>query len=188
MRCLGVLLATFALGGCGLPLGAAAWLESKLYSGDGHVSTCSTLFAAGYFIDFPPFDPTKPSTVVYRLSHVPQVWRAPRFCMKFHSQMWPTDQEETRLTPVLHVRITDSRGRVQAIDISPSVVSPTVSLSFTTAGWGQSSPDLFSICGPTERLHFARGETYSMSVSYTPGAALIPAKEAYFEIEDCASY
>ena len=188
MRYLALLLGTLALGGCGLPLGAAAWVESKLYSGDGHISTCSTLFAGGYSIEFPAFDPTQPKTVVYRMSHVPQVWRAPRFCMSFHSQMRTTDQEETRLTPMIHVRIADSRNRVQAIDISPAVVSPTVSLSFTTAGWGESSPDLFSICGPTESLHFARGETYSMSVSYTPGSALLPVREAYFEIEDCASY
>jgi len=188
MRCHALLLLTFALSGCGIPAGAVTWVERKLYSGDGHISGCSTLFAAGYRIDFPPFDPAQPKTVVYRISHVPQVGRAPRFGMLFHSRMLPTDQEETRLTPLIHVRVTDARGRVQAVDISPAVVSPTVSLSFTTAGWGSSSADLFSIWGPDPSLHFARGETYSMSVSYTPGAAIIPAKEAYFEIEDCASY
>jgi len=188
MRNLVLLLPMLVLSGCGLPFGTVAWIESKLYSGDGHISTCSTILAAGYRIEFPPFDPTQPKTVVYRFSHVPQVWRKPRFGMLFHSQMSPTDQEETRLTPLIHVRVTDTRGRVQAVDISPAVVSPTVSLSFTTAGWGQSSPDLFSIWGPDASLHFAPGESYSTSVSYTPGAAPIPAKEAYFEIEDCASY
>ncbi len=89
---------------------------------------------------------------------------------------------------MIRVRITDSHGKVQSVDLSPSVVSPTVSLSFTTAGWGQSSPDLFSIWGPAASLRFVRGETYSLSVSYTPGSVLLPAKEAYFEIEDCASY
>ncbi len=98
MRSRALFLLMFALSGCGIPAGAVTWVESKLYSGDGHISSCSTLFAAGYRIDFPPFDPTLPNTVVYRISHVPQVSRAPRFGMRFHSKMQPADEEETRLT------------------------------------------------------------------------------------------
>jgi len=164
------------------------WIKAKQYSGDGTLRTCSTILAQGYAIDFPPFDPGQPYTAVYRISHVPQVSRAARFCMNFHLKINPTDEEETRLTPVIRVRITDRHGRVQSVDLSPTVVSPTVPLSPSVGGWGSSSPDLFGIYGPDANLHFTRGETYSISVAYRPGSVPIPAKQAYFGIEDCAFY
>jgi len=156
------------------------WIKAKQYSGDGTLRICSTLLAQGFAIDFPPFDPTQPYTVVYRVSHVPQVQRAPRLCLRFRSGMLPssTDDLKKRVTAIVGVRITDSRGQVQSVDLSPSA-----------AGWGHESPDLFGIFQPdSSGLHLDRRESYVVDFSYTPGAVPLPVSEVYFEIEDCAFY
>jgi hypothetical protein len=180
MRYLGVLLATLTLSGCGLPLGAAAWVESKLYSGDGHISTCPTLFAAGYRIEFQPFSPAHPYHAVYRLAHVPQVGRAPRLALRFRSDMLPSSMDDLkkRVSSVVRVRISDSHGRVQSVDLSPS-----------GAGWGHESPDFFGVFQPdSSGLHLERSENYLVNLSYTPGAVPLPVGEVYLEVEDCAFY
>jgi hypothetical protein len=155
------------------------WIKAKQYSGDGTLRTCSTVFAQGYAIDFPGFDPTQPYAAVYRVSHLPQMSRAPSVCLMFHSNTPPDlDELKARLTATIRVSIADSHGRAQVIDLSPSI-----------AGWRHTSPDLFGIYSPyPSHLRFVRGQQYSVSVSYTPGAIPLPAKEAYFEIEDCAFY
>jgi hypothetical protein len=87
------------------------------------------------------------------------------------------DELKTHLTAAVRVSVTDSHGGAQSVDLSPSV-----------AGWGHSSPDLFVFGSHRNRLRLAPAQAYSISVSYTPGSVPVPAKKAYFEIEDCASY
>ena len=156
------------------------WIKAKQYSGDGTLHTCSTILAQGFTIDFQPFSPAHPYHAVYRLAHVPQVGRAPRLGLRFHSDMLPSSMDDLkkRVSSVVRVRISDSHGRVQSVDLSPS-----------GAGWGHESPDFFGVFQPdSSGLHLERGENYLVDLSYTPGAVPLPVSEVYLEVEDCAFY
>jgi len=161
MRCPALLLAAFALSGCGLPLGAGAWIESKLYSGDGHISTCSTLFAAGYSIDFPPFDPTKAHTARYRISRLPHVGGAPYVCLRFHADMSPsTDELKKHVSAALRFRLTDPKGHELQ----------TIALPLAAAIWGHQSPNFFQIWDFDHgQLRVRPNASYVLEASYTPG-------------------
>jgi hypothetical protein len=180
MRYSALLLAAFALSGCGIPLGAGTWIESKLYSGDGHISTCSTLFAAGYFIDFPPFDPTKTYTARYRVSHLPHVGRSPYICLRFHSNMSPsTDELKKHVSAALRFRLTDPQGHELQ----------TISMPLSAAIWGHESPDFFQIWDFDHgQLRVQSNADYILEASYKPGDFPPQVRKVYLQLQDCASY
>jgi hypothetical protein len=175
-----VLIIALALGGCGIPATAEMWLQTKSYSGDGTIHSCCTLFGAGYMIDFPAFSASRPFTASYRMAHVPKVFGSdPYLRLCFH---WQREDDLTRsrsITANVRFTLLDGRGKqVRSLE-----------LPISSSMWGETGPDLVEVWdfnkGP---IHFAAGEHYVLNVSYTPGSVPPPTKEAWLEIDNCATY
>src|SRR5262249_10869851 len=108
MRRLALLAVALALGGCGIPASAEMWLQTKRYSGDGHIYNCSNLIGAGYCIDFPEFDATRPFTASYRLTHIPRVFdRDPLIYLKFRCDFGSSDEIKKSVTASFRVTQLD---------------------------------------------------------------------------------
>src|SRR5713101_5335897 len=112
MKRVATVLVALALNGCGIPADLEMWLQTKRYSGDGVIRTCSNLFAAGYCIDFPKFDASQPYSASYRLSHVPRVHargREPIIYLRFDGdRSFPRNG----LSDSFRMTLANSRGEV----------------------------------------------------------------------------
>jgi hypothetical protein len=156
------------------------WAETKQYSGDGVIHTCSNLFGSGYEIDFPKFDASRPFVASYRLSHVPQTARERAgISLRFYQPDYlMAETKKGSITATFRFTLSDAHNR--------TLHSAEVKLS--SAGWSESQR-LFSVyAGERSYFHFEPNTAYVLRVSYTPGAVPPPAKELYFAIDSCAFY
>jgi hypothetical protein len=159
-------------------------LEGQIqqYSGDGVIHSRSTLLMAGYIIEFPKFEASRPYAASYRLSHVPQLQRVdgrsnPGIYLRFKSNLGfaATRELKKKSGAVLRLTIVDSHGEV--VRSMKSAVS--------VAGWTQRQ-NVYSISGGEFR--FDAGASYVLKIHYIPGPVPLPAKELYVVIDDCAFY
>jgi hypothetical protein len=180
MKTLFLMATSFLLSGCGIFADPTMWVETKGYSGDGVIHTCSTLFGGGYGIDFPKFDASRPYTASYRISNVPQTARERSgFSLRFLQPDYRmAKSREGSVTATFSFTLCDQRNT--------TLHSAQVSVS--RAGWSQSQ-GLFSVyAGKKSYVHFERGARYVLKVSYTPGTRPPPAKELFFAIDNCSTY
>lgn len=157
------------------------WLQAKRYSGDGIIQTCSSLVGAGYRIDFPEFDASRPYSASYRLSKLPQVFRRdPVIYLKFHLNPDFGIPEETkkRITASFRITLFDSQSHV--------IRSAELTLA-DTIWWGGEHP-LGAYDLPKSVFHFNWNTPYILQVSYEPGLVPPPATQLYFSIDNCAFY
>jgi hypothetical protein len=175
-------LVCLGLSGCGIPGGAVMWVQTKRYSGDGVIRNCSNLLGSGYAIQFPTFDASRPFAASYRVSHVPQLHRIdgrndPTVYLRFYSNIGYTKslQIQKGVTARFQVILMNSRGQVMH----------SVEVPLSTSGWS-STQNLYAVSKGA--FHFDPDASYLLNVSYEPGAVPPPAKELYFEIDNCAYY
>jgi hypothetical protein len=170
------------------PLGAATalllcattTLNASRYSGDGEFRSCSNLFARGYAITFPSFPIDRQYSASYKLSHVPSVGRDPYVYLSFHSDALPfaSDTARPHVTSVIRLVLEDSSGR--------QLRSLELPLSKSIWRWSQHVFGAYDL--HESKFHLDPSASYILHVSYTPGSVPPPAKQAYFEIDDCAYY
>lgn len=175
------MLACLALISCGIPGSTVMWAETKQYSGDGVIHSCSNLFGGGFAIDFPTFDSSRPYAASYRLSHVPQTGRGSVIYLRFErSGLLPSAaQRKTKsATSTFRFTICDAKGSV--LDSADFHVSNAI---LTQTG------SIFGIyeLGKSE-FRFEYNNSYVLKVSYVPGSVPPPAKQLYFAIDNCAFY
>jgi len=156
---LATVLVSLALSSCGVPRGIQLWLQAKSYSGDGVIYTCSNLVTAGYHIDFPRFEASRPYFAAYRLSRIPKVY----------------DRAQEPREPVIHLRYDGDRA------LPRDALSDTFGITLKRSTGG-----IIQEYG--HKLHIHDRESYILSVSYEPGHAPLHVKELYFELDNCASY
>jgi hypothetical protein len=175
MKLLGVSAILFLLCGC-MPMA----VKAKRYSGDGEIRSCSNLLAQGYSITFPRFPIDQPYSASYRLAGVPSVGRDPVVYLSFPSNAPPSasDTARSRVTSTIRVTLQNSSGKeIRSLD-----------LPLATAIWRWSQEVFGAYDLEKNVFHFDPSAAYTLHVTYTPGAVPPPAKEAYFEIDGCASY
>ena len=155
-------------------------IKEGRYSGDGEFHTCSNLLGQGYSIAFPSFPADQPYSASYKLAHVPSVGRDPYLYLSFHSDAPPSasDTVKPHVTASIHVTLEDSRSRE----------ARSLELSLAKAIWRWSQNVFGAYDLEKGVFHFAPSASYVLRVSYTPGSVPPPAKEVYFEIDDCAFY
>jgi hypothetical protein len=179
MRRLILLVVALALGACGIPASAEMWLQTKRYSGDGHIYNCSNLISAGYCIDFSEFDAARPFSASYRLAHVPKVFgRDPLIYLKFRCDFGSSDEIRKRVTASFRVTQLDASGAVIRSSEFP----------MAAAIWSESQ----YLCGAYDMdkspLRFSPSGSYVLKVSYDPGPVPPPTKRLYFSLDNCAFY
>ena len=155
-------------------------VETKQYSGDGVIHTCSNLFGGGYGIDFPKFDASRPYAASYRLSNVPQTVRERTgISLRFHQANYLMAQhKKNSVTATFRFTLIDARNRTLH----------SVAVRVSSAGWSENQR-LFSVyAGEKSYFHFQPNTAYVLKVSYMPGAVPPPAKELYFAIDNCSFY
>ena len=112
MRTLLALIIALALAGCGIPAGVAMWFQTRRYSGDGIIRSCSNLASAGYSIDFPAFDASRPFNASYRMADVPKVaGRDPQIYLKFRCEFGSSEEIIKHTTASFHLAVLDSSGK-----------------------------------------------------------------------------
>jgi hypothetical protein len=161
------------------------WIQTKRYSGDGTIRTCSSFLSGGYAIKFAEFDSAHPYSTSYRLSHVPQIsssgrGRDPLLYLRFQWYGRFSDWAEIQrgVTGKIRLILQDSEGR--------TVKSNELSLAEMTYTESQDVYGGYDLA--RTRLHFEPSRNYVLRVTYTPGAIPLPANRLYFEIHDCAYY
>jgi len=179
MRTLVALIIALALDGCGIPASGEMWLQTKRYSGDGVIHNCSNLIGAGYRIDFPEFDASRPFSASYRMMHVPKVFaRDPLIYLKFRCESGGSDEIKERITASFRITLLDSAG---------SVIR-SVEFPMSRTIWEESQ----NLCGAYDLekspFRFLPSASYLLKVSYDPGAVPPPAKRLYFSVDNCAFY
>jgi hypothetical protein len=155
-------------------------VKARRYSGDGQFEVCSNLLAQGYRITFPSFPIDQPYSASYKLAHVPSVGRNPYVYLSFHSDAPPSASDTARphVTAAVRIAVDDSAGkRVHSLDLA---------LSKAIWRWSQQTFGAYDLDHSTFALD--PSASYTLHVSYTPGSTPPPAKEAYFELDDCAYY
>jgi len=165
--------------GCGIPAGLLMAWQVKRYSGDGKIQTCSQWFGAGYQVDFAPFDASHSFIASYRVSALPQVLgRDPMIYLKFDLDRFfeNPDAIKSGTTGFFQIDLLNSSGQVVQ----------TASLHTATTIWwgGGKSWGMYDL--DKSRFHFDRNENYVLRVSYNPGGVPPPAKQLYFNIDNCA--
>lgn len=180
-----IFLSSTLLSGCGIPLSLDMWLQTKRYSGDGLIESCSTPFASGYQITFPAFSAASPQTLTYRLSHVPQnfgVWvpKDPRLLLCFWWKRASVDSDWIRDTSTASLRITlvtEQGALVREVDIPLSKML-----------WGETQDfhELWEF--DKTRLHFDGNTPYILKIQYTPGTVPPPVRQLFFVIDNCPTY
>jgi hypothetical protein len=179
MRTLVAPIVLSGLAGCGIPASSEMWAQTKRYSGDGIINNCSSLIGAGYRIDFPEFDASRPFNASYQMAHVPKVFgRDPVMYLKFRCEGGGSDEVKTRVTASFRVTLFDSAGRILH----------SIELPMSASRWAESQ----HLCGAYDvdksplRLQF--GTSYVLKVSYDPGPIPPPTKLLYFSVDNCAFY
>jgi hypothetical protein len=179
MRTLVALIIGSALAGCGIPASAEMWLQTKRYSGDGVIHNCSNLIGAGYRIDFPEFDASRPFSASYRMAHVPKVFgRDPLIYLKFRCEFGSSDEIKKRVTASFRITLLDSAG----------TVIRSIELPMSTSIWWEAQ----NLCGAYDLekspFRFQSSASYILMVSYDPGHIPPPTKRLYFSVDNCAFY
>jgi hypothetical protein len=154
--------------------------KARRYSGDGVLTICSNLLAQGYAIDFSRHPANQPFDATYKLSHVPQVGRDPYIYLRFpsHHSVVGLDDTKKRVTASFRAAVVDASGaQTHSLDL------PLSEAVWTDAGGAYAAYRLYD-----SQFHFAVGQTYSLHVSYTPGAVPPPGAEVYVQIDGCAYY
>ena len=156
------------------------WLQWPKYSGDGTFGTCSSLVGGGYAIKFAEFDSAGPYSASYRLSHVP-VARQRHEAMLYLRLKWSGSylewcEREKALTGKIRLILQDSEGR--------NIKSEELSLA--EMDWTGTQGLYGGYDLERTRLHFESGKSYTLSVTYSPGAVPLPVNQVYFEIDNCA--
>jgi hypothetical protein len=181
--CLNI-ICILTLTGCGIPLGADMWLQTRRYSGDGSIETCSNIFSSGYKITFPEFDSRHAYQVTYRLSnvpHVPQMFsnRGSFIYLCFAWTNGTSDTDWVRSTTTASVRVSVASGNTGRIRESFEV--PLSSMVWSEA------EGVFELADHQKsKLHFVAGEDYLLVIEYTPGTVPPPAVGGlFFQVKDC---
>jgi hypothetical protein len=175
MRAHVLLFSAFVLTGC-IPMA----LKAKRYSGDGLLTTCSNLLMQGYAIDFSRHPSDQPFSATYKVSQVPQIGRDPYVYLRFpsHHSVVGLDDTKKRVTASFHVDLSDASGaQTHSLDL------PLAEAIWTDAGGAYAAYRLYD-----SQFYFAAGQSYSLHVSYTPGAVPPPGTEVYVQIDGCAYY
>jgi hypothetical protein len=172
-------VAAWMLTGCGLVTGLLTSWEVKWYGGDGSIETCSQWFAAGWQINFSPFDASKPFAASYRISKLPHILgRDPMIYLKFDVDnfLHDVDSAKSKTTARFDVELLDPQGRV----------IQTLDLQTRTAIWwgGGKSWGLYDL--DRSAFHFEPHKSYTLRVRYEPGDIPPPAEKLYFSIDKCA--
>ena len=180
-----VIAIALSLQSCGVPLSCYMWLQTKRYSGDGSIQTCSTLVASGYKITFPVFSAASSQKLTYRLSRLPQnfgVWvpKDPwlRLCFWWKRPSVDSDWIRDTTTASIKMKLVTEKGLlVREADISLS-----------TMLWGETQDfhELWEF--DKSRLHFDRNRQYVLEITYRPGAVPPPAPQLFFVIDNCPTY
>jgi hypothetical protein len=175
-------LACLALSSCGIPGSIVMWAETKQYSGDGVIQTCSNLLAGGYKIDFPRFDASLPYAASYHLAHVPPTGREPAVIyLRFDApdlSYLGAEKKKKSVTATFRFTLYDAKGKI--LHSAEFLVSDST--------W-TSNRSMFGVYELEKSfLHFERNASYALNVSYTPGSVPPPAKQLYFAIDNCAFY
>lgn len=164
------------------------WWQTRQYSGDGEIRTCSNLLGSGYTIEFPEFDASKPYIVSYRISRVPRVRRLsrstdPYVCLNFlpfyhdfyHDfGLQKYEAIKKRITATFRMTLVTAKGEVKH----------SADFSFSTALWSGSGK--FNSVG--EFFHFDPDQDYNLILAYAPGIQPPPTKELNLAVKNCASY
>src|ERR1700686_5092061 len=167
MRTLVALIIALASAGCGIPASGEMWLQTKRYAGDGVIHNCSNLIGAGYRIDFPEFDASRPFSASYRMAHVPKVFgRDPLIYLKFRCEFGSSDEIKKRITALFRITLLDSAG----------AVIRSIELPMSTTIWSEAQ----NLCGAYDLekspFRFRSSASYLLKVSYDPGPVPPPTK------------
>ena len=120
-----------------------------------------------------------PPLAADRLSYR-RLGRDPCIYLSFRSDAPPSASDTARpnVTTVIRVTLEDSSGR--------EVRSLELPLAKAIWRWSQGVFGAYDL--DKSVFHFDPSASYVLRVSYTQGSTPPPAKEVYFEIDDCAYY
>ena len=173
------------LQGCGIPMGFDTWLQTKRYSGDGSIETCSNMFSPGYMITLPEFDAGHSYRITYRLSNVPPnsemfYKRDPYIYLCFLWKRGSVDSDWVKNTTTASIKATLSKQTGQIVR--------SFELPLSSMLWGETQ-DVHELWDYEKtKLYFEARTSYLLNIEYRPGSVPPPTTRLFFAIKDCASY
>jgi hypothetical protein len=181
VRALIPIVALLPLSSCGIPGSMVERIDANQYRGDGTIGTCSNIFGGGYRIDFPPFDATRTYDASYRVSHLPPPGKEwPEFELGF-SERGPRDVQKRMksVTAISRLTLRDTNGNI--------LWSEAVRFSALRVGFGATGLSYVNAF-QNNPVRFKRDVSYTLTMSYSPGAVPPPTKQLHLAINNCSFY